>query len=256
MYAPPVNHSAPLPLVGVRRFIAFLPQSRAWIFPLPANRGWRGNSSRPLTIRCATGLFVSIRPEGPEESPREANGLPRPDSLTRHCCAIQPLELLRLDDPRMLAVGQDASRRLLEAEREFLGRSVVPAPDAPGADEISITELDLAPLQRWAPILVNTAKLLEQAINDVYLQWAQDGAAVLADDGGGIEMTYGEIVQHHRSLSAIARRMRLAPSVIRSSVSACSPTLDLRVGHALPLVVFMGDHGVAPFAQACFPPNR
>jgi hypothetical protein len=71
----------------------------------------------------------------------------------------------------MLAVGQDASRLPPEAEREFLGRSVVPAPDAPGADEISITELDLAPLQRWAPapILVNTAKLLEQAINDVYL---------------------------------------------------------------------------------------
>ena len=69
----------------------------------------------------------------------------------------------------MLAVGQDASRLLLEAEREFLVRSVVPTPDAPGADEISITELDLAPLQRWAPILVNTAKLLEQAINDVYL---------------------------------------------------------------------------------------
>ena len=104
--------------------------------------------------------------------------------------------------------------------REFLGRSVVPAPNAPGADEISITELDLAPLQRWAPILVHTPKLLEQAINDVDLQWAQDGAAALADDGGGIEMTYGEIVQHHRSLSAIARRMRLARSVIRSSVSA------------------------------------
>jgi len=100
----------------------------------------------------------------------------------------------------MLAVGQDASRLLLEAEREFLVRSVVPTPDAPGADEISITELDLAPLQRWAPILVNTAKLLEQAMNDVYLQWAQEGDAALADDGGGIEMTYGEIVQHHLPL--------------------------------------------------------
>ena len=90
----------------------------------------------------STGLFASIRPEGTEESPREANGFPRPGSLTRHCRALQPLELLRLDDPRMLAVGQDASRLLLEAEREFPGRSVVPAPDAPGADEISITELN------------------------------------------------------------------------------------------------------------------
>src|SRR5208282_494704 len=39
-------------------------------------------------------------------------------------------------------------------------------------------------------------------------------------------------------------------------LGVCSPTLGLRVGHALPLVVFMGDHGVAPVAQACFPPNR
>ena len=121
---------------------------------------------------------------------------------------------------RMLAVGQDASRFLPEAKREFLGCSIVPAPDVPGADDISITELDLAPLERGAAIAVNTAKLLEETINDVDLQWTQNGDAALGDDGGGIEMTHGEIVQHHGSLSAIARRMRLAPSVIRSSVSA------------------------------------
>ena len=94
----------------------------------------------------------------------------------------------------MLAVGQDASRLLLEAEREFLGGSVVPAADAPGADEIPIMEFDPAPLQRWAPILVQAAKLLEQAVHGVPLQWAQDGDAMLVDDGGGIEMTDGEVV--------------------------------------------------------------
>ena len=38
------------------------------------------------------------------------------------------------------------------------------------------------------PILVNAAKLFEQAMNGVHLQRARDGDAALADDGGGIEM--------------------------------------------------------------------
>ena len=89
----------------------------------------------------------------------------------------------------MLAVGQDASRLLLEAEREFLGGSVVPAADAPGADEIPITEFDLAPFQRRDPILVHDAELREQAMNGVHLQRALDNDATLADEGGRIEMT-------------------------------------------------------------------
>src|SRR5262249_21152096 len=56
---------------------------------------------------------------------------------------IQPLELLRLDDSRVLAVGQDTSRRLLKAERESVGLSVVPAADAPGSEKIPITGLHL-----------------------------------------------------------------------------------------------------------------
>ncbi len=51
----------------------------------------------------------------------------------------------------MLAVGHDASRLLLETEREFLSGSVVPAPDAPGADEIPITEFDLVKKISRAP---------------------------------------------------------------------------------------------------------
>src|SRR4029077_13598126 len=98
---------------------------------------------------------------------------------------------------RMLAVGQDASRLLLEAEHEFLSSSVVPAADTPGTDEISFTEFDLAPLQSRTPVLIEGSKRLEQAINGVQLQRPEDNDAALADDQGGIEMTDGEIVQHH-----------------------------------------------------------
>src|SRR5262249_21298424 len=80
--------------------------------------------------------------------------VPRRASSSRQGCTSEPVELLRLDDPRMLAVGQDASRLLLEAEHEFLRSSVVPAADTPGTDEISFTEFDLAPLQSRAPVLI------------------------------------------------------------------------------------------------------
>ena len=43
----PVNHSAPMPLVGVWGFIAFLPQSRAWIFPF--QRTGSGGATQPAT---------------------------------------------------------------------------------------------------------------------------------------------------------------------------------------------------------------
>jgi hypothetical protein len=94
----------------------------------------------------------------------------------------------------MLAVCQDASRLLPKAEREFLGGSVVPAADAPGADEISITELDLAPLQRRNPILSTTAKLVEQAPGGVELKGTQDHDTAVVDNGGAIEMTDGKVV--------------------------------------------------------------
>jgi hypothetical protein len=51
--------------------------------------------------------------------------------------ALEPLELIWSDDPRVLAVGQNASRFLPETESEFFSGSVVAAADSPGADDIS-----------------------------------------------------------------------------------------------------------------------
>jgi len=62
----------------------------------------------------------------------------------------------------MLAVGQDASGVLLEAEHEFLIRSVVPAADASGTDEISLTDLDLPPLESRAAIRIAGSQLGSQ----------------------------------------------------------------------------------------------
>jgi hypothetical protein len=107
----------------------------------------------------------------------------------------------------MLAIGQEASRLLLKAKREFLSGSIVPAADTPGADEISITEIDSTLLQRRNPILITSAQLVEQVPNGVHLKRAQDHDPALADDRRGIEMTDREIVQHPHPLSAIARRM-------------------------------------------------
>jgi hypothetical protein len=46
-----------------------------------------------------------------------------------------------------------------------------------------LAEFDPSPLQRRTPIVLNAAKLLQQAINGIHLQWAQPGDAALIDDG-------------------------------------------------------------------------
>ena len=104
----------------------------------------------------------------------------------------------------MLAVGQDASRFLLEAEQEFLNRSVVPASDVRGTDQISFSEFELPSLQSRTAVRIEGTQLPEQAIDDFPLQGPEDNDASLADNGGGIEMTYGEIVQHPHPFSAMA----------------------------------------------------
>jgi hypothetical protein len=67
----------------------------------------------------------------------------------------------------------------------------VPGADAPGADEIPVTEIDLTALQPRNPFLVTATKLVEQAPDDVHLKGAQDHDTALADNSGGIEMADG-----------------------------------------------------------------
>jgi hypothetical protein len=134
---------------------------------------------------------------------------------------VESLELLRLDDPGMLPVGQDASRLLLELSGELLRGVIAPASDTPRAYDVFLAKLDGATLKRRTALLIDATQVLEQAMNDTHFQRAQDNDAALADDRVGIQMADREIMQHLQGrLSTMARRMRLAPSVIGKSVCA------------------------------------
>src|SRR5205823_9216917 len=138
------------------------------------------------------------------------------------------LELIRLDDAGMLAVGQHAARLLPEPQCELLGDAVAVATDQPAARNRAILDLQRHAVERRATLLVRAAQLLQETVDDAYVQRAEhDGLA--AAHGGGVEMPHRQDVDHQllsfpKSCSRIARRMSLAPSRISRGVSGVSAT--------------------------------
>ena len=143
---------------------------------------------------------------------------------------VQPLELIRLDDAGMLPVGQHAARLLLELEGELLGDTVAIAADPPAAGNRAVLDLHRDAVERRASLLVRAAQLSQEAVDDAHVQGAEDDRLAAAH-GGGVEMPHGQDVNHRPlslpcSRSRIARRMRLAPSLIGSGVSGAWATVS------------------------------
>src|SRR5271166_6687580 len=130
----------------------------------------------------------------------------------------------------MLPVGQHAARLLLELEGELLGDTVAIAADPPAAGDRAVLDLHRAAVERRASLLVRAAQLSQEAVDDAHVQGAEDDRLAAAH-GGGVEMPHGQDVNHRPlslpcSRSRIARRMRLAPSLIGSGVSGAWATVS------------------------------
>src|SRR5579883_320871 len=70
--------------------------------------------------------------------------------------SAQPLKPLRRYDPAMADVGDEATRRLVQAEGELLGDAVRPSPQ-PWDDDISLLEPHPGATQRRIPLGIGAA---------------------------------------------------------------------------------------------------